>query len=449
MTKQETKSLTYDLRRVDKVNLMIIWAIIAIIIEQAFLKGAGRGPRVMLQALPVGVLVTAIYFIPFNRFLKSLLFGVIPAAAICMVMYLDSFSLDRHYMLLILNAVIALYFNPKLLVTYCGIVNALIIALYLAARANFLGDNNSLPYFLSVFFMLNGQIIAMFFLTKWGSGILSATSRSKAELQGLFDRLSVLLTEINSVAEQVAAGTAQVAAGSQTISQGATEQAAAVEELSASLTEIAEQTSQNAVKTNEARAIALEAQNQSARGNERMDALQSAMEEINQSSEDISRIIKVIDDIAFQTNILALNAAVEAARAGIHGKGFAVVAEEVRSLAQRSAQAARETSELIAGSMNKVHNGTRIADDTAKALNSILDGAVKSMKFMDEIAVASNEQAEGIEQISRGIDLLSRVIQTNSATAQQTAAASEQLSEQAEMLNQRATRFSSDSVNRI
>ena len=260
-------------------------------------------------------------------------------------------------------------------------------------------------------------------------------------LVNIIQSLNQMMGEINEAANQVAVGSMQVSDGSQALSQGSTEQASSLEELTASIHEIAEQTKKNALNANEADEYSRQALQKASEGNRQMEEMLEAMKEINQSSENISKIIKVIEDIAFQTNILALNAAVEAARAGQHGKGFAVVAEEVRTLAARSAAAANETTGLIEGSIEKVKVGTKIANDTAQALNEILDEIEKSASLAKEIANASNEQATGISQIDRGIEQVAQVVHNNSATAKESAAASEELSSQAELLKKLVAKF--------
>ena len=178
-----------------------------------------------------------------------------------------------------------------------------------------------------------------------------------------------------------------------------------------------------------------------------MDEMTTAVREINQASQSISKVIKVIDDIAFQTNILALNAAVEAARAGQHGKGFAVVAEEVRNLAAKSAEAAKDTGGLIANSMEKAELGARIANDTAASLTEIVTGISESNQLISDIASASEQQADGISVINSSIDQVAQVVQQNSATAQESAAASQQMSGQSDMLQQLISQFKLKSIS--
>ncbi len=235
---------------------------------------------------------------------------------------------------------------------------------------------------------------------------------------------------------QVSTSASEVASASEALAQGSTEQASAIQEITASITDIAGKTRKNADEANEASSLVANAIVDVKRGNDQMREMMYAMEDINASSESISKIIKVIDDIAFQTNILALNAAVEAARAGEAGKGFAVVAEEVRNLAAKSAAAAAETAELIEDSIRKVEVGSSIAGNTAKALEEITTAVEKTESIINGIADASNYQATAIEQVDQAIVQVSQVVQNNSATSEQCAAASMELSNQASYMRE-------------
>lgn len=254
------------------------------------------------------------------------------------------------------------------------------------------------------------------------------------------------LGNIKDAAYQVSTSASQVASASQSLAQGSTEQASAIEQITASIDEIATKTRLNATEADQAAELVEQAIADVKLGNRQMEDMMEAMDEINRASESISKIIKVIDDIAFQTNILALNAAVEAARAGDAGKGFAVVAEEVRSLAAKSAAAASETAELIEDSIRKVNAGSRIAGDTAKALEEITSAVEQSEVIIHQIAEASNYQATAVGQIEQAIGQVSQVVQTNSATSQQCAAASEELSNQANRMKEELSVYTLDSA---
>ena len=246
--------------------------------------------------------------------------------------------------------------------------------------------------------------------------------------------LSITLGQINQSADQVASGSGQVSNGAQALAQGATEQAASVEELASTITNISYQVKSTADNAMEARSKSNTAGGEAEICNNQMHDMMDAMEEIARSSNEISKIIKTIEDIAFQTNILALNAAVEAARAGEAGKGFAVVAEEVRSLASKSSVASKNTAELIESSVNAVTRGTKLANSTAESLVQVVNHVRSASTKVDEIANAAEEQAGAIEQVTLGVDQISSVVQTNSATAEESAAASEELSSQANLL---------------
>jgi methyl-accepting chemotaxis protein len=263
----------------------------------------------------------------------------------------------------------------------------------------------------------------------------------KSSINDITKSLNETLSSINIAAEQVNSGAEQVANAATALSQGATEQASSVEELSGSIMAVSEKINQTAKNVNMAGGYVRESQNGIESSNEYMSQMMDAMKDINDSSMQISKIIKVIDDIAFQTNILALNAAVEAARAGAAGKGFSVVADEVRNLASKSADAASQTTSLIEGSVNSVSRGMEIAQETAKALEAVRNQSEMVTETIKKIQSDSNEQAEAINQITIGVEQISSVVQTNSATSQESAAASEELSGQAQMLQEEISHF--------
>ncbi|MCI8782742.1 MAG: methyl-accepting chemotaxis protein [Dorea sp.] len=266
-------------------------------------------------------------------------------------------------------------------------------------------------------------------------------AKVKQALEEISLSLNDTLGQINQAADQVSSGSDQVSSGAQALSQGATEQASSIEELAATINEISTQVKDTAANANAVRQQTDQTGEQVATSNEQMQEMIAAMTEISDKSGQISRIIKTIEDIAFQTNILALNAAVEAARAGEAGKGFAVVADEVRNLASKSSEASKSTAALIEGTVQAVEKGTEIANATAESLFAVVESTKGVVSSVDKIASAADQQAESIAQVTQGIDQISSVVQTNSATAEESAAASEELSSQAQVMKGLVGRF--------
>lgn len=266
-------------------------------------------------------------------------------------------------------------------------------------------------------------------------------AKIKDSMLRIQQNLTQTIDRMSQVSNEVAGGAEHVAAGSQTLAQGATEQASSIEELSASISEISERVKNNADSSKQADKMVNAVSTELLDGKAQMEKLSKAMDDINRGSGEIGKVIKTIEDIAFQTNILALNAAVEAARAGSAGKGFAVVAGEVRNLASLSAEAAQSTTKLIEDSVHSVENGTRLADDMARTMIRLADGAQQVSDTINRITEAMERQSESIGQVAIGVEQISGVVQSNSATAEESAAASEQLSGQANALKGLVSQF--------
>jgi len=302
-----------------------------------------------------------------------------------------------------------------------------------------------------------GDQLKSLILEDGGAALLAAadkdlTKRVHREYQGDFEKmkqninrvlesLDDALSQVVGAVAQVAAASGQISEGSQSLAQGSAEQAASLEEVTSSIEEMASMTKQNAGNAGEAKKLAEAARSDADAGAESMKRLNEAIEDISRSSEETAKIVKTIDEVAFQTNMLALNAAVEAARAGEAGKGFAVVAEEVRNLAQRSAEASKNTALLIEDSVKKSEGGVRIAKEVAEGFQKINDGVRKVNDLVAEVAAASNEQSQGVEQINTAVGQMDQVTQSAAANAEESASAAEELNAQADELRGMTDQF--------
>ncbi len=260
-------------------------------------------------------------------------------------------------------------------------------------------------------------------------------------LVNMIENLNAMFSELSSISNQVATAANEVSLGAQTLAQGSTEQASTIQEISASLEQINEQMNISYRTAMSAAEQSMEMNKAAHVGNDKMDMMTHSMHEINDASQSIGRVIKVIDDIAFQTNILALNASVEAARAGIHGQGFAVVADEVRNLAGKSADAARETAALISANISKTEQGLSDTEDTAKNLSQIMQGISETSESLQSVASQSETAKAATTQVTLAMDQVAQVVQQNSATSEESAAASQEMSGQAQMLQQLVSQF--------